>query len=303
MNTNRASFDDDEKERARRAALWLTAALASTPYQLATIKWEEKGLRADIMLRVRGAPVIDGYWNFVKVGDLLSTYSHMREDDNFHAWLRMKMGDYRTILDDGTVVLPRNESIDVFLETLPAGVKFMVGLMKDRKDGLLYPHVAVRHWQEVPSLTDDGIEIRSSGSGWTCDAIVSGRGALGEYLHRQTGLHYETWSLHPFNSSPGPHILDFDPGHAKCLHGKKGRHTEITERDVRDFAHAYTLDYFKIHKSNVRFVEILSCGHHNNHHANWACKVKFSAKGDQVLLLITSAHLGLEVFAHNYLED
>lgn len=295
------TIDDDEKERARLAAHWLQSALAQTPYEPATIRWEEKGFQADVRLRTRGAPVIDGYWNYQLVGDLLSVYSHMRSGENFVAWLRAAMGDNRTFLDDGAVQLPRNERIEYFLETLPSGIQHAAQHMRSNEDGLLYPHTAVRMWREYPSQTEDGREIVGGGSHWECVGFVQGRGWLGEVLARATDQHYETWSLFPFNAARGPHILDHDPKLSDCLHGKPGRYTEITEADIREFAHAFTLDYFQIHPTNTRYVEVLECAHHDDHHANWYAWVKFSAKGDKVKLLIhPTGSQGLEVFATQY---
>ncbi len=195
------------------------------------------------------------------------------------------------------------ERIQAFLATLPAGIKEYARFMVNREDGLLYPSTAIRFWQEVASKTDDGRTISASPSHWEVVGWTQGRGWLASALHKHTGLHYETWSLTAFQSSPGPHMIDCDPPMGLNIHGKQGRYTEIEEQDVRDFAIPYAIDYFHLHPSNHHFIEILDCGHHGDHHANWACRVKFSQNGDIVKLLIHSTIRGLEVFAHHYEED
>lgn len=71
---------DEERERARLAALWLTAGLRELRYHVDPIDWQNDGLRADVI-------VGDSF-----IGDLLTVYNHFR-DDNFLAWLKEKIHD------------------------------------------------------------------------------------------------------------------------------------------------------------------------------------------------------------------
>lgn len=202
----------------------------------------------------------------------------------------------------------RNENIERFLATLPDGIRQHVNLMRSLEDGLLYPSVAIRHWIEIQSETADGVPVKGSTSQWTVDAITNSRqyaGILTDALYKHSPAHYEVWALFPFGTAPGPHILDHKPNLQglwgdPVFHGKKGRYTDITAENVREFAYAYTLDYYQIHPSNRQYVEILAVDHHNDHHANWYADMQFSAKGHQVKLLIHPTTNGLEVFAHKY---
>lgn len=203
--------------------------------------------------------------------------------------------------------MAKNENIERFLATLPAGIKKHAEFMRSLQDGLLYPGVAIREWLEIRSKTDDGRDVGGSKSAWTCVAISTSRqyagiltAALREYEPTKT-KHFEVWSLSS-SGGKGPHIIDYEPNLSseESLHGKHGRHTDITETDVRGFAVAYVIDYYGLHPSNHRFIEILECGKHKDHYANWACRVNFSESGDQVNLLIHPTSRGLEVFAHEY---
>ncbi len=204
------------------------------------------------------------------------------------------------------MTVQRDERIEKFLDTLPRGIKLHAGFWKSHEDGLLYPSVAIRYWLELPSKTDDGRDIAGSKSAWTCIAFTNGRqyaAILTEALRKQhPKVHYEVWALFAFNSEPGPHIIDYEPDlyGKEAFRGKPGRHTDITEQDVRDFAREYVIDYYNLHPSNHRFVEILSCERHMGHYANWACRVNFSASGDVVTLLVSPTIQGLEVFEHEY---
>ncbi len=192
------------------------------------------------------------------------------------------------------------KTIESFLATLPPGIQEAARMMRSVEDGLLYPSQAIRYWYEVASLTDDGRPVSSSGSKWQVAAWVYGRGWIADALHKANGLHYEQWSLTGFQTEPGPYIIDYAPALSENLHGKQVRWQDVTEQDVRDFAVPYVIDYYRLHPSNHRFIEILSCGHLYDHHANWECRVKFSAAGDTVALWIIPATRGLEVFAHKY---
>jgi predicted DNA-binding transcriptional regulator AlpA len=68
---------DEERERARLAANILYSSYKSY-YRIDPIDWQEEGLKATVT------------FNDVQLGDLLSVYNHMREDDNFLSWLRSK---------------------------------------------------------------------------------------------------------------------------------------------------------------------------------------------------------------------
>lgn len=192
------------------------------------------------------------------------------------------------------------KTIESFLITLPSGIQEAVRMMRSVNDGLLYPSQAIRYWYEVASLTDDGRTISSSGSKWQVAAWVSGRGWIADALHKANGLHYEQWSLTAFQSAPGPHIVDYDPPLEENYHGPKLDWKEVTEKDIREFALPYIITYYHLHPSNHRYVEILSCGHLHEHHANWECRVRFSERGDTVALWIHPTTRGLEVFAHQY---
>lgn len=198
----------------------------------------------------------------------------------------------------------RNENIDRFLATLPRGIKEAAGFTRKYEDGLLYPSIAIRHWLEIPSKTNDGRDISGSKSQWTCLCFTGSRqyaGILTAALYRHDPKsHYEVWALFPSQVSPGPHIIDHEPDLSDGYHGKKGRHTDIVEEDIREFAREYVILYYGLHWSNHQFIEILSCEPHMGHYANWACRVNFSASGDVVTLLIHPTTKGLGVFAHKY---
>lgn len=68
---------DEERERARLAANILYSSYKSY-YRIDPIDWQEKGLQATVT------------FNGVHLGDLLTVYNRMREDDRFPAWLRSK---------------------------------------------------------------------------------------------------------------------------------------------------------------------------------------------------------------------
>ncbi len=68
---------DEERERARLAANILYSSYKSY-YRIDPIDWQEKGLQATVS------------FNGVGLGDLLTVYNRMREDDRFPAWLRSK---------------------------------------------------------------------------------------------------------------------------------------------------------------------------------------------------------------------
>ncbi len=67
---------DEERERARLAALWLTSALRQLHYNVEPISWQQDVLHAQVVVNDR------------PLGDLLTVYNRFRGDDNFFAWLR-----------------------------------------------------------------------------------------------------------------------------------------------------------------------------------------------------------------------
>jgi len=67
---------DEERERARLAALWLTSGLREH-YKVEPIEWQHQGLQAPVVV------------NDVTIGDLLTVYTRFREDD-FLPWLLEK---------------------------------------------------------------------------------------------------------------------------------------------------------------------------------------------------------------------
>ncbi|MHB8596680.1 MAG: helix-turn-helix domain-containing protein [Ktedonobacteraceae bacterium] len=71
---------DEERERARLAALWLTAGLRELQYAIDFIDWRGSRLQADVTV------------NGIAIGDLLDVYNHYRED-NFLAWLHARLAN------------------------------------------------------------------------------------------------------------------------------------------------------------------------------------------------------------------
>jgi hypothetical protein len=69
---------DEERERSRLAALWLTAGLRELQCKVDPIDWQDQGLRAEVIINDRA------------VGDLETLYKHFREDD-FLPWLRAQL--------------------------------------------------------------------------------------------------------------------------------------------------------------------------------------------------------------------
>jgi hypothetical protein len=69
---------DEERERARLAALWLTAGLRELQYKVDEIGWQNEGLHAEVVV------------NDHSLGDLLTVYNRFRKD-GFLAWLRTKL--------------------------------------------------------------------------------------------------------------------------------------------------------------------------------------------------------------------
>ena len=65
---------DEERERARLAALWLTSGIQELRYSVDPIDWQNDGLHAAVTV------------NDQNIGDLLTVYNHFREDD-FLSWL------------------------------------------------------------------------------------------------------------------------------------------------------------------------------------------------------------------------
>ncbi len=72
---------DEERERARLAALWLCAGLRELQYKVDPIDWQHDGLLAQITV------------NDSPIGDLLTVYNHFREEDSFLKWLREKLSN------------------------------------------------------------------------------------------------------------------------------------------------------------------------------------------------------------------
>jgi len=71
---------DEERERARLAALWLTGGLQELRYTVEPIDWQNDGLRATVMVSDRN------------IGDLLTVYTRFREDD-FLSWLHSQVAN------------------------------------------------------------------------------------------------------------------------------------------------------------------------------------------------------------------
>jgi hypothetical protein len=69
---------------------------------------------------------------------------------------------------------------------------------------------------------------------------------------------------------------------------------------MRSFARDYVINYYGLHESNHRFIEIPECGPRTGHHANWERRVNFSVSGDIVNLLAHPTDQELEVFAHEF---
>jgi len=69
---------DEERERARLAALWLYSGLQELRCTVEPIDWQNDGLQADVSINDR------------TIGDLLTVYNRFREDD-FLSWLRLKL--------------------------------------------------------------------------------------------------------------------------------------------------------------------------------------------------------------------
>jgi hypothetical protein len=69
---------DEEHERARLAALWLTSALREMQYKVDPIDWQHMGLQAQVTV------------NEYPIGELLSVYNRFREDD-FLPWLKAEL--------------------------------------------------------------------------------------------------------------------------------------------------------------------------------------------------------------------
>lgn len=66
---------DEERERARLAALWLTSALREMQYKVDPIDWQHEKLQAQVTV------------NEYPIGELLQVYNRFREDD-FLPWLK-----------------------------------------------------------------------------------------------------------------------------------------------------------------------------------------------------------------------
>jgi hypothetical protein len=201
----------------------------------------------------------------------------------------------------------RDQGIEQFLETLPRGIKQQVESMRSLQDGLLYPSTAIRYWQEHP---DDGLDWAGSKSSWVAIAFTADHGVRGRYASMLTEAlrrshpktHFEVWSLLPYHNEQEPYIINHVPelGSDEAFHGKIASSSEITELDIRDFVRDYVIDYYQLHPSNHRFIEILECGHHVFEPADRVCRVNFSASGDNVTLTIRPTSRGLEVSYHDY---
>jgi hypothetical protein len=77
---------DEERERARLAALWLTAGFQALHYAVEPIDWQDAGLQADVIVQGK------------RIGDLQTVYQHYREDD-FLAWLRSRLSNRLTTVN------------------------------------------------------------------------------------------------------------------------------------------------------------------------------------------------------------
>lgn len=69
---------DEERERARVVSLWLTSGLRELHAQAGPIDWQREGLHAAVTV------------NDSPLGDVLTVYTHFREDD-FLAWLKTRL--------------------------------------------------------------------------------------------------------------------------------------------------------------------------------------------------------------------
>lgn len=72
---------DEEHEQARLAALWLTSAIRGLQYVVEPIDWQHDGLHAEVIV------------NNHHIGDLLTVYNHLRQEESFLAWLRPKLSN------------------------------------------------------------------------------------------------------------------------------------------------------------------------------------------------------------------
>jgi len=71
---------DEEHERARLAALWITSGLRELQYKVDPIDWQNAGLQAEVTM------------NDQKISDLLTVYNRYRQDD-FLEWLHSKLAN------------------------------------------------------------------------------------------------------------------------------------------------------------------------------------------------------------------
>jgi hypothetical protein len=203
------------------------------------------------------------------------------------------------------------EETKAYIETLPAGIIQQVKSMQ-RAEGYL-PSVGIRVWREMASKTEDGRNITSSGSYWDCIAFAGSRqeaGFITAAIWKEYHLRCEVWCLHASAASPepGPHIIDHVPDlrglfGAQVFYGPVVWNEQITDDVLHTFAYDWTLDYYQIHQSNHRYVEVLKVEKYKHHHSIWLVDMKFSAKDDRVKLWIHPTVNGLAVFTTDYSEE
>jgi hypothetical protein len=206
-----------------------------------------------------------------------------------------------------------NEETKAYIETLPAGIIRQVKSMQ-RAEGR-YPSVGIRVWREMASKTEDGRNISSSGSYWDCIAFAGSRqeaGFLTAAIWKEYHLRCEVWYLLPAGDpnavNPGAHIIDHEPDlqglfGSQVFYGPVVWNEQITDDVLRTFAYDWTLDYYQIHQSNHRYVEVLKVEKYEHHHSIWLVDVKFSVNNDRVKLWIHPTTNGIAVFETDYSEE